>query len=173
MEAFEPIPVASDWTEMSGRPAGWTTVHVLPPSLLVATRPGPTGAERPFAVRVMALVVGPSLPPAAIRLFPDWRTLVALNDLGPTGAQLLPPSSERSRPLAEPTTSTFGSLGDTAIVQYHCDDGTAPAVPVATAAVDEAGVERDTAPSAKNAARKSATEPAITARLRVTFMLSP
>ncbi len=130
--------------------------------------PGPTGAERPCPVRVMALVVGPSLPPAAMRSVPDCRTLVALKAFGPTGAQLLPPSWERKSPLAVPTTSTFGSVGDTAIVQYHCDDGTAP---VAPAAVDE--VDRDTAPIAKNAARKSATHPAITARLRVTLMRAP
>src|SRR5580765_3510569 len=95
VDAVEPVPRASDWMEVFGRPAGWSTAHVFPPSPLEAIITGPTGACRVCPVRVIALASEPSLPPAAIRSFPDWTTLVALNDFGPTGAQLLPPSSER------------------------------------------------------------------------------
>ena len=89
------MPVASDWMDVFGRPDGWIAVQVFPPSLLDAMSSGPTGAWRACPTRVIALESEPSLPPAATMSFPDRTTLVALKAFGPTGAQLLPPSSER------------------------------------------------------------------------------
>src|ERR1700722_8646153 len=140
---------------MSGRPRGCNTCQVSPPSVLAASTARPLGAVLPEAVLTTGLASAASAtPPAKIEL-PACARLVLSTPLGPVVCHVLPPSVERYRPLLVPSTSTFGSVGDTAIVQYHPAEGAVPAtsdsVAGATATVAVAD-DLETAPLAANPA---------------------
>src|SRR3954465_9025226 len=77
-------------------------------------------------------------------------------------------------PLLVASTSTFVSVGDTAIVQYHGTVGTAlaEADPTPTAGAAAVGDELETAPIAANAATHAATSPAATSLLRVNPLIA-
>src|SRR5579871_3968524 len=64
--------------------------------------------------------------PAARSVFPSSTTLVTLTVERPAGVHVLPPVVERYSPLLVPSTSVFGLLLLTAIVQYQFATGTGP-----------------------------------------------
>src|SRR3954470_20222773 len=71
------------------------------------------------------------------------------------------------------SSSTFPSVGETAIVQYHGTVGTAlaEADPEPTAGAAAVGDDLETAPIAANATTQAATNPAATSLLRVNSLI--
>src|SRR6266542_650251 len=155
---------ASACTVTFGKPVGCSTRQVLPSSVLAAKTAAPSGAVRPPAFLITGF--DPGTPPAKTDV-PACTRLVVLTPLSPACFHVFAPSAERYTPAFVPRRRTFGSDGETIIVQYHGAYGTAEAEVMPALELDF-----DTAPSAANATTNAATEPAATTRLRVTILIA-